>query len=288
MVSQTRTGGFPIGFRRGGSWQENSGRLIDWAKSNMFACIDVPPDAAVAREVAESGLSVGAADLPDWQGMISADSGRRAEAIARNTAFVRECADHVKNFFVVMLPENSDRSRKENFGDMVDSYSKLMPVLEEQGGRIVIEGWPGPGAQCCTPETYRPFLKAMNSSGACLNYDPSHLIRMGIDPLRFLREFGPHVGHIHGKDTELLGERRYECGHEQPPTFAPRIPHGGPDWRYTIPGHGEMRWIEAFRILKEMGYAGMISIELEDSNFHGSEQAEKQGLLLGKQFLEGC
>ena len=88
MVSQTRTGSFPIGFRRGGSWQENSGRLIDWAKSNMFACIDVPPDAAVAREVAESGLSVGAADLPDWQGMISADSGRRAEAIACNTAFV--------------------------------------------------------------------------------------------------------------------------------------------------------------------------------------------------------
>ena len=38
------------------------------------------------------------------------------------------------------------------------------------------------------------------------NFDPSHLIRMGIDPLRFLEEFIDSVYHVHGKDTEILAE----------------------------------------------------------------------------------
>jgi hypothetical protein len=31
-----------------------------------------------------------------------------------------------------------------------------------------------------------------------------------------------------------------------------------------------------------------VSIELEDMNFNGSEDGEKEGLLLGRRYLEGC
>jgi sugar phosphate isomerase/epimerase len=93
---------------------------------------------------------------------------------------------------------------------------------------------------------------------------------------------------VHGKDTETLTENLYEYGHEQPATFAERIPYGGYAWRYTIPGHGVVRWTETFRILKANGYTGCVSIELEDANFYREAEAEKLGILQGARFLEGC
>ena len=47
-------------------------------------------------------------------------------------------------------------------------------------------------------------------------------------------------------------------------------------------------WVEAFRILVNHAYSGCVCIELEDENFNGAEATEKQGLLLGTRFLEGC
>jgi sugar phosphate isomerase/epimerase len=121
-----------------------------------------------------------------------------------------------------------------------------------------------------------------------INYDPSHLIRQGIDPIRFLKEFGERVHHIHGKDTELLSENLYEYGHEQPPTFGKKFRYGGMAWRYTIPGHGVMRWRKAFAMLEKLGYAGCVSIELEDAHFNGAEDTERLGILQGIRFLSGC
>jgi sugar phosphate isomerase/epimerase len=187
-----------------------------------------------------------------------------------------------------MLPEKPELPRAANFGFMVESFSALAPTLEACGARLVIEGWPGPGALCCTPEGFRRFFAACPSTSMGINYDPSHLIRMGIDPLRFLREFVDRVGHVHGKDTELFPERLYELGSEQPPTFAEAFGFGGNGWRYAIPGHGVMNWGAAFRILSENGYAGCVCIELEDEDFNGTEYGEKSGLQLGARYLEGC
>ena len=121
-----------------------------------------------------------------------------------------------------------------------------------------------------------------------LNYDPSHLIRMDIDHVRFLREFVDRVYHVHGKDTELLVDSYYEFGREQPATFSKTLPYSGYTWRYTIPGHGVARWNDILPILQESGYQGCVSIELEDRNFHGTAEAEQMGILQGARFLTGC
>jgi len=286
-MGQTHTGHFGIGFRRGGGWQQDTAALIDWAKANDFECLDVRGVEAV-RQVTDAGLAIGSADLPDAKGLISPDEARRSEAADRNIEYIRACKGLTKNFFCVMLPEKPELPRAESFGYMVDGFARLTDVLDDCGGRIVIEGWPGPGALCCTPETVRAFFKEVPSTTMGVNYDPSHLIRMGIDPLRFLGEFADRVGHIHGKDTELLAERLYELGTEQPPTFADGIGFGGSHWRYCIPGHGQMRWTRAFEMLVSTGYNGMISIELEDARFNGTEEGEKRGLVLARKFLEGC
>ena len=288
---KTRTGNFRIGFRRGGSdWQKDLQELIAWAKENELEAIDVGKDGDISvKPVNDAGLRVGSIDLKEWHGMISPDKAKRADAIAQNADYIRVCAPcGPMNYFVVMLPEKPELPRAENFGYMLDSFSELVQVLEENNAHISIEGWPGPGALCCTPEGYRALFKECPSKTIGINYDPSHMIRMGIDPLRFLREFGDRVVHVHGKDTELLEENFYEYGSEQPPTFARPFPFGSLHWRYTIPGHGVTRWSEVFRILVSLGYSGCVSIELEDANFNGSTEGEKFGILQGACFLTGC
>lgn len=288
---KTRTGGFPIGFRRSGAeWQKDIDALIAWSKDQGFEVIDVGRDGdASAKVVMDAGLRVGSVDLAEWKGMISPDKARREEAVARNAEYVKACtAAGVGNFFIVMLPEDPARERKENFGHMVEGFGALVPALESAGARVVIEGWPGPGALCCNPSECRKLFAELPSAAMGINYDPSHLVRLGIDPLRFLREFAARVGHVHAKDTELLDERRYELGAEQPATFAEGIAFGGNHWRYCIPGHGCIRWRAAFEILAEAGYDGCVSVELEDAGFNGTEDGERQGLIFGGRYLEGC
>ncbi|MGV3616668.1 MAG: sugar phosphate isomerase/epimerase family protein [Fimbriimonas sp.] len=286
----TRTGGFPIGFRRGWSdWQKDLDGTIAWAKENDLAVIDLGGDADVtAEKVVAAGLQVGSADLPAWSGLITADVAEREAAVAKQAEYLEKCAAHgVRNYFCVMLPKDAAKPRSENFALMLEGLNLLTPHLERTNGRLVIEGWPGPGALCCTPEGYRAAIKE-TSPVVGINYDPSHLIRMGIDPIRFVEEFADRVYHVHGKDTEVYSEGLYEYGTEQPATFAKGHGFGAHHWRYTIPGHGETRWTRAFEILKARGYEGAVSIELEDENFNGSEAGEKQGILAGAQFLASC
>ena len=289
----TRTGNFPIGFRRGWSdWQKDLAGLISWTKQNNLSAIDIGRDVEdIGKTIQDAGLRLGTVDLKEWQGMISPDKATRKKAIKANTAQIEKVAKlGPQNYFLVMLPEKPELPRAQNFEYMVESFAQLAPVLEAAKARIVIEGWPGPGALCCTPEGFRAFFKAVPSKAMGVNYDPSHLLRMGIDPMRFLNEFVSRVYHVHGKDTELLAENLYEYGHEQPPTFGTPIRFGNMAWRYTIPGHGVVRWVEVMNILKANKYKGAVCIELEDANFNSSDASaasEQQGILLGAQYLAG-
>ena len=290
-IARTRTGGFPIGFRRMWfDWHKDLASLLEWAAAENFGVIDLGKDGdRAAGLVLEHGLRPGSVDLAEWQGMISPDPATRKRAIESNSAYIQACAAHGPlNHFSVMLPEKPELPRSENFKYMVESFQQLAPMLETHHAKIVIEGWPGPGALCCTPEGYGAFFEECSSPAFGVNYDPSHLLRMGIDPLRFLRDFSHRVFHVHGKDTELFDESLYLYGNEQPATFGKAHSFGAMHWRYTLPGHGVAPWTEIFRILTAAGYQGAISIELEDENFVGSPEKEKAGLLHSRNFLEGC
>ena len=287
----TRTGDFPIGFRLGGgAWQRDIGALAQWAKENGFEGIDLGGITAEnAQALAGAGLKLGTVDL-DTSGLLDADAGKRKEAVARSVASVQAAtALGAKYFFLVVRPDPAMK-RSEAHDLAVESFSPIAGALETQNASLAIEGWPGGSPHlpslCCTPESCRRFFADIGGKGVGLNYDPSHLIRMGIDHVRFLKEFLPYVRHVHGKDTELLSEAVYEYGLYQPAVF--EKPHGWGEhvWRYTIPGHGCARWTEILHLLKVNGFEGMVSIELEDENFNGSEAGEKAGLLHSLRFLQ--
>lgn len=290
-VARTRTGGFPIGFRR--MWFEghkNLKALLTWAREARFGAIDLGRDAdQLAPLVIKAGLSIGSVDLAVWQEMISPSKAVRKKAVAKNSAYIKACAAFgPMNHFLVMIPQKAELPRAKNFGYMVESFNELAPVLEAHKAKIVIEGWPGMGALVCTPEGYGTLFKECPSKAMGVNYDPSHLIRMGIDPLRFLNEFVDRVFHVHGKDTELIGEGLYRYGNYQEPIFGKPHGFGSMHWRYTIPGHGVTPWVEIFRVLAAAGYKGAVSIELEDENFNGTDAGEKAGILYSRDFLQSC
>jgi sugar phosphate isomerase/epimerase len=286
MSFQTRTGKFPIGFRLMGN--KDVAAVCQWMKGEGFGVLDLtanpPEDIAILKK---HGIALGTIDLHEWAdfpSMLASDKGRRDAAVAKAMRRIHECAElGAKKFFTVMLTAEEGKPPQETFGYMVESYLRLKDTLEQTKTQISIEGWPAYMAHCCNPESYREFFKEMNSPAFGINYDPSHLIRLGIDHVRFLREFAPQVVHVHGKDTEIMPEKLYELGWE---TNLARL--SGQPWRYTLPGHGEARWPVLFKILEEHKYAGAICIEHEDDVFSGTPELEKEGLIIGARFLATC
>lgn len=288
----TRTGQFPIGFRRGGGWQDNTSELAAWAGEAGFDAIDLgratKEDIQILRD---NGLQVGTCDVLDMGAFASPDEGERKATVDKNIDYIKEIAAlGVDRFFVCLVPRDATKTRAENYDYALKSLDPLAHVAADVGACIVIEGWPGGfpyhPTPCCNPETYRRIINDINCPGVGVNYDPSHLIRMGIDHIRFLEEFLPHVGHVHAKDTEILTEALYEYGTLQTSAFEDCFHCGENYWRYTIPGHGQARWLRAFEMLVAANWKGIISIELEDNSFHGSPEADKQGYLCSKVFLE--
>jgi sugar phosphate isomerase/epimerase len=290
----TRTGNFPIGFRRGwADWQRGEvGALAEWAKQAGFEHLDLgwatPADVSLIRG---EGINLGSCDLLDYPNLLSSDPVKRPELLERNLAYVKEIsAAGCRIFFTVIVPGDPTRPRADNYRDACDGYAPICQAIADAGAVLVIEGAPGRGPHypnlCCTPETLRAFLRDMRSPAVGVNYDPSHLIRLGVDPLRFLREFAPRVYHVHAKDTLLLPDGAYEYGIHQPAAFAE--PHGWGEhaWRYTLPNRGHTPWADVLRILHESGYRGGISVELEDEEFNGTEAGEKRGLMQSLRFLQ--
>jgi sugar phosphate isomerase/epimerase len=292
-MAKTLTGSFPIGFRQGWSdWQKNLENVVAFANANGFEAIDVgdiPVDQV--KLVQSAGLGVGSVDLKrPWQAIASTDSGKRKDAVAAAAEHIKSVAKlGVRNFFTVVFPEEDAHDRKESFKFAVEGYASLAQSISGAGARIVIEGYPGSypyyPAFCATPESLRAFFRETKSDALAINFDPSHLIRMGIDPRQFLADFGKRVGHVHAKDTEILAEKLYEFGNLQPATLADVIPFGGHSWRYCIPGRGSAPWSEMLAALKSAGYAGAVSVELEDRDFNGSEEGEKRGLIGSRDYL---
>lgn len=291
-MAKTTTGSFPIGFRRGWSeWQKDLAQVISFARGEGFETIDVGPiDVAEVKQIVDAGLNVGTVDAKAWSDLASADAGKRKDAVAANVEYAKALAPlGVRNLFIVIIPEDPTAPRKQNFEQAVAGLGALGEQLAGTGVRLSIEGWPGPAPHFpsigCTAADYRALIKALPEGFGGVNFDPSHLIRMFIDPVRFLDEFAANVVHVHGKDTEVFEDQLYEHGTLQSATFAEGRGFGAHYWRYTLPGHGCARWTKLMTQLVDAGYDGSVCIELEDDRYNGSTDGEKRGLTVSRDFL---
>ncbi len=129
----------------------------------------------------------------------------------------------------------------------------------------------------------RTLQRLQNAVGDTVgaNFDPSHLMWMGADPLVAIRALGKSVYHVHAKDTRI------------DPTFAPvngvletvagdRFQERA--WNYITLGygHGEQWWGEFCAELAAVGYDDVLSIEHEDPMMPALEGVEKSVALLDR------
>lgn len=135
--------------------------------------------------------------------------------------------------------------------------------------------WPGGHNIAYSPYIWRRIFEAWGDDIG-MNYDPSHLVWQMIDQERFIREFGAHILHAHGKDVMIDRDGLYERG-----TFS-----SGVGWQIPrMPGLGDVDWSVIFSALYRAGYDGPIVVEHEDRQFEGSDELVKRGFLLARDVL---
>src|SRR5690349_24884696 len=112
----TRTGGFPIGFRRAGvEWQKDLAKLAKWSKQAGFEVIDFTHQSAAAdyATLKDAGLAVGSVDLLNFGQIMSTDAAKRKELLDANVKYVKEAAAQgAKAFFTCIIPGDAARKRQ--------------------------------------------------------------------------------------------------------------------------------------------------------------------------------
>jgi sugar phosphate isomerase/epimerase len=105
------------------------------------------------------------------------------------------------------------------------------------------------------------------------NFDPSHLVWQGIDPVKFIYRFPDRIFHVHVKDSKVFldGENGILTSHLN---FGDRRR----GWDFVSPGHGDVKFEPIVRALNRIGYQGPLSVEWEDNLMdreHGAPEAAR-------------
>jgi sugar phosphate isomerase/epimerase len=137
---------------------------------------------------------------------------------------------------------------------------------------FTLDEWPGGKNLATSPAIWRKLFEVLPALG--LNYDPSHLIWQHIDHVRFIREFGSKIVHVHAKDERVDGDKLYEQGIMGLGWHTPKLP-----------GLGDVDWGAVFSALTDAGYNGAVCIEVEDRAYEGSLAALKRALRQSQRYL---
>jgi sugar phosphate isomerase/epimerase len=174
-----------------------------------------------------------------------------------------------------------NRTVADNLRQAEEIFAPMVERAGERGVKLIIEncvmeGWHPdgyPGNLAYSPELW----EWMFSLGLYLNYDPSHLIWMGIDPVTALAPYVDRIPHAQAKDIQLFGDRRNRFGWPGRAVERPD-PWDVGWWRYRVPGLGEVDWRRLVDAMYEGGFDGVLSVEHEDPVWGGDEERVKAGL----------
>ena len=138
-----------------------------------------------------------------------------------------------------------------------------------------------PGNLAYSPELW----EWMFGLGLYLNYDPSHLLWLGIDPIEALRPYVDRVVHAHAKDAETFPAQRNRYGFFGKQEGRDEDPWDMGWWRYRIPGLGEIDFPSYVDTLYEGGFEGVLSVEHEDPVWGGTPEKVEVGLRIAHRNL---
>ena len=130
-----------------------------------------------------------------------------------------------------------------------------------------------PGFCVYNPETLLRLREAVGDTiGA--NFDPSHLIWQGMDPVAAIRALEGAIYHVHAKDTKIDTYNTAKFGVLDTKHYGDEI-HRSWVFRTVGYGNGLQYWRDLISNLRLVGYDKVMSIEHEDSLMSVDEGLEK-------------
>lgn len=232
----------------------------------------------LVQRASDAGITINGLNVP---GTVLAPDPAQAEHTREALGEALQAAVAAGVPHVVSLGgRNPQHSEQDDYLELAEAVNSLVTPVLGQPVRLLFENWPGGRNDfvATTPAGWDRLFELAPSDQVGLTFDPSHLVRLGIDHEAAYRRFAGRVFAVHGKDTEIFAERLQEVGWM-----------GRGWWTYRLPGRGRIDWSHLLRLLSSSGFSGPINIEHEDPDWGGSGRAPLDlrlgGLRAGLSFL---
>ncbi len=269
------------------AWPDRPGR--DWEASHLDVGSFGPAEARQVTELFEEhDLELSA--VAYYENNLHADPATR-EATQQH---LRACIDaaHLLGCGLVgtFVGRDVTATVDENLRLAEKALPPLVQYAADRGVRLVIENCPMEGWH---PDGYPANLAYspqlwdwMAELGLYLNFDPSHLVWLGIDPVPVASAYAGRILHVQAKDVEVDEAARNRFGVFGNAVDRDLNPWASGWWRYRIPGLGQVDWAALVSTLSDGGYDGVVSVEHEDPVWSGSVEKVHQGLVLAHETLD--
>jgi sugar phosphate isomerase/epimerase len=262
--------------------------VLDFAREAGFEAIEIDvgghiksPDnvGPVVKQARDRGLFV--CSITFFGNQLDPDADKRKDLRARTADFAKAAGDAKVPVLVIFPGRDDTASDDDNYQSFAELVNSLLAQTSGSGLEFAIENWPGPRNDFAgvTPEGWRQLFARIPNKRFGLEFDPSHLIRLGIDPFAALDMAKDRIKILHAKDTSIDAERLQAVGY-----------HNNGWWRYRLPGDGLLDWSRFLDQAKGFGFDGTISIEHEDSDYGWPRKdldARKEGERKARKFLQG-
>jgi sugar phosphate isomerase/epimerase len=198
-----------------------------------------------------------------------ADTARAAAAfgVKTVTGFTGSSIWHATYAF----PPTTQAFWDAGFADFARRFKPILDVFDEVDVNFALEVHPTEIAfDIATSERAIAAVEGHRRFG--FNFDPSHLGYQGVDYIGFIRRFGERIFNAHMKDV-WWGKGDGTVG-----TFGGHTSFGDPrrTWDFRSVGRGMIDFESLIVALNDVGYAGPLSVEWEDSRMdrvHGATES---------------
>ncbi len=186
--------------------------------------------------------------------------------------------DSNPNWIVTEWPPECRTILQYQWQEKIIPYWRNLAVVARDNGikRICLELH---GAQAVYNPSTLQRLRNVVGDIVGANYDPSHPMWMGADPLAAVRALGDAIYYVHAKDTRV---KPIPAAIDGVLDTRPASEVGARCWNYVTLGfgHGEAWWRQFCAALRMAGYDDVLSIEHEDSLIDPLEGVRKSVELL--------
>ena len=160
---------------------------------------------------------------------------------------------------IYSFPPVVENQIEDGFKYFSDMWNPILDVFDENGVKFALEVHPTEIAfDIITAERALEAIGRREAFG--FNFDPSHLLWQGIDPVKFIRAFPDRIYHVHMKDAKVTLD-----GTSGILSSCLDFGQPGRGWDFRSLGRGQVNFEEIIRALNEIGYDGPLSVEWEDA-----------------------